>query len=84
VAGGGSAALVGRLPVSVQAPSRTAAFAARLLVVLALVVVSAPLLGASPASAVVDGGFEIDGDLTAAGNLDWSNVPGQPAMRDVV
>ena len=84
MAGGGSAALGEGFSVSVPAPSRPAALAARLLVVLALVVVSAPLLGASPASAVVDGGFEIDGDLTASTNLDWSNVPGQPAMRDVV
>ena len=57
---------------------------ARLLVVLALVVISAPFLGTASASAATVGGFEIDGDLTASGALDWSNVGGQPVARDLV
>ena len=70
--------------MAVRSVSAAGARTARLLVVLALVVISAPFLGTASASAATVGGFEIDGDLTASGALDWSNVGGQPVARDRV
>lgn len=49
-----------------------------------LLVALLTMLLVPPASAVVVGGFEIDGDLASDGDLDWSTVGGQPAATDPV
>ncbi|HET6626259.1 MAG TPA: SpaA isopeptide-forming pilin-related protein [Nocardioidaceae bacterium] len=55
--------------------------ALRILIALALAVLTLPLLGSS-ASASTVGGFEIDGDRAAAGGLDWDSIAGTQISPD--
>ncbi len=52
-------------------------------VLLALVAMLA-VLGLQRAEAVTAGGFEIDGNIAASSDQDWSNVGGQPVAVDGV